>query len=506
MDTRKDTDPGEAVKPKFGRRNFIKAAGVVVGSALLASCVPSTLIPPTEGPNTPVPPKPEDTPVPEIGYGEYDCSVEGDKNWPENQKSFIEALGKDYVPGMELAAIPFQANYYLNKGSKDSPAQATFIAIPPMNVVHSDGQVKQTEDQLWFQDPKSKKFNRLGYVVFENADKVPTGIMWVPTNKNLGLYDTGLVPEADEAEKEGDWLMLADMNGDTVMRPPQSLLVGRQGWGPSSSCRVSTQPTDVLTPTPSGSDGGGAKFSSVSEISLRSAATVTVEAPKPEKQYICPVNPDSLNMSEVSLTNDIKSGDLARWALKQPGAKRVISKNPSKLNLTVEEMGDGGPTLLSAQRIDKPGWSAMHSSVIGVCKINPREFGIEGKNNAYIIISAFQDKDDKRVAQFTIAGKKMVDRLYKGGWLTDPIDGIAPFNRSDSTLDIDLIAEGAKPGKEDDLRVLGKHETLYGAQGKTIDDVNRVFGEISEADIFTDETANFFNTTVFYTAIYRDSG
>lgn len=240
------------------------------------------------------------------------------------------------------------------------------------------------------------------------------------------------------------------------------------------------------------------------------APTSTPEnTPIPIKEYSCPISTDTENMTRLSLKRDIQSGELAKWVENQPAFNAPISTDPSKLDYNIDTFNLDRSSQLIANPTDKPGWTARNSKVLGVCRINPDDFGLDEKNDAYIIISVLQDIKDKRIPQFTITGLEGLTNLFQSGWLNNPENGIGPVDTLVSGGDVNLILKGAKPQGPDDLRRLGIGSDFFNAQNTTfngltgIEAVGAAFENISTNNTFSEDIVNFFETTVFHTGTIR---
>lgn len=152
--------------------------------------------------------------VPEKEIVSLECEIGSVKDLKEVYKRMEEALGNDYLPGMTDVMLPYAVNYGAGVG------EATFVALPAMKIGD-----EKTEDQVWVSGADGS-FKRLGYSIAKIEDKMGkrTGIVWVESKENLGLYDRGITPVKDV--KEGEWVMLVDPHpdGKTVFRPPKYLL------------------------------------------------------------------------------------------------------------------------------------------------------------------------------------------------------------------------------------------------------------------------------------------
>lgn len=263
-------------------------------------------------------------------------------------------------------------------------------------------------------------------------------------------------------------------------------------------------------------DGNDPHPTNTPGISVLNTATATAtEAPTftpsstpeptrtPEKSYVCPVNPEFSGMSNISFENDIATGKLAEWVLKQPASQGPIASNPANINHTFYTLNSSGQSYVASEAVDNPGWTMKSSKVFGVCNISPEELGFPEKAEAggKLIISIVQDKNDKRMVQFTFATKHRALELFQTGWLTDPADAIIATDDATSYEDAQFIAPGAKPGGPDDLRVMQDCDTFFAAQGTSRSNVLATFKEIANTDVFSDQTIDLYKTTIFYTSI-----
>jgi hypothetical protein len=217
----------------------------------------------------------------------------------------------------------------------------------------------------------------------------------------------------------------------------------------------------------------------------------------PEKSFRSSRNPESPNIERVTLA-DIQSGDLARWALSLHESNKVISKDPSKLNYKYEDMLSTGTMLLGNDRTDKPGWNAKNSTFLCLFRINPSEWGIQGKNDALLLVSVMQDKNDRRVIHFGLDSEQSVVFHNSYGALNDPVNEISFLVMLKADTTAILIKKGAKPGGPDDLRDLTKGDIFYSAQGTTLEEVDRIIQSVSDTDVFSDEAVQLLNHTVFF--------
>jgi hypothetical protein len=228
-------------------------------------------------------------------------------------------------------------------------------------------------------------------------------------------------------------------------------------------------------------------------------------APVIEISYTCPINPDVPNMSHGSLEKDISNGRLAAWVRTLPSYNAPIASTPEKLDYKPSHpSADKSIFSLTAHKTDHPGWATIFSKTIGICKINPSQFGIQGKNDAYLIIGVMQDQNGNRMPTFTITGEKGIRQLLANGELTGAKNGITTQNKLSNTSNVVFIKDGVAPGKEDDLRDLANFTDFYEAQGTDINSVNNVFQEIIDSNKFSTQTIKFFETHIFYTSSYKD--
>jgi hypothetical protein len=265
---------------------------------------------------------------------------------------------------------------------------------------------------------------------------------------------------------------------------------------PSTTIATKTSTLPVSTTNPS------TAATSTINIPLTPTPTSTPkpqpsETPQPEASYNCPANPDASNISNLSLAEDIQSGKLSEWVMSHANlVNQPMSINPSALNYRVNHLNSDGTNNLGAFGAE-PNFVAKHSQFFGLCKINPKEFGYEGKSDVFLLITILQDKNDRRMAQFTFATKAYIHELLK-------YDAVEPGDSDSSYADRVYISEGAKPGGPDDLRVMEKGKAFMESQGTSLEEVNKIFKEISDTDMFSDVVVNFFSRTVFYSAPSRN--
>ena len=228
----------------------------------------------------------------------------------------------------------------------------------------------------------------------------------------------------------------------------------------------------------------------------------------PQKTYNCPKRLSlEAQMSHLTLKGDIQTGDFARWVTSRPESKAKISANPQNLNYenyTKEGTDNNEIHLLSAESTTKPGWVAKHSATVAVCKIDPKEFGLENKNgnNTFIVATIMEDKNGRRAPQIMFASRRFLEN-WGQVWFDDPTNGFDAIDDLDTYADPLLILKGAKPQGPDDLRVLEKDEIFYNAQGITKEQVDDVFQKVADTDIFSDDVVVFFSTTILHIGPYH---
>lgn len=228
-------------------------------------------------------------------------------------------------------------------------------------------------------------------------------------------------------------------------------------------------------------------------------ATRTPEpTPTREVSYNCPVNPESANMSKVSLVADIQSGKLAKWTLEQPAAKNPIVKDRSKIDYTLEIGKTTQVAFLGAQRTDNPGWSAKFSQYIGTCIINPSEFGLEGKNDMALLISVMEDSIGTKLPVFGLTTLEEAKAMFATGALTDPANQIYAMDSINLGWDPHLVEKGAEPNGPADFRPLVK--MINDAQGVSRDEVQGTFKDIADSNPvkFSDRAKKLFSRFVFW--------
>lgn len=251
--------------------------------------------------------------------------------------------------------------------------------------------------------------------------------------------------------------------------------------------------TSTTTPIPSPTHTVTVTFTETPE------PTPTPEPPTatPEVSYNCPGNPDAPNMTRVSLAEDIQSGKLAKWVLEE-NKDLVINPNYADLVFRFSIMPSDKSGNFSASDKDKPGWVAKYASVIGMCKINPSEWGLEGKDDLALFISVLTDSQGTRAAQFTFTTMEEARGLAAHAWFTDPINMVAAIDSAGSYATPYLVSPGAVTGSPGDFRQLGDEEIFFGVQNKTFEAVRETFQGIGETGIFSEYAQNMLNTTVFY--------
>lgn len=181
-----------------------------------------------------------------------------------------------------------------------------------------------------------------------------------------------------------------------------------------------------------------------------------------------------------------------------PQSTAKISENPQNLDYKVSAMADNKIHSLYASSTTKPGYVAKHSTTVALCKIDPKEFGLENKNNGntFIVATIMEDKSGRRAPQIMLASRRLLER-WGQVWFDDPGNGFAPVDVH-SYWNSEFILIGTKPQGPDDLRDLDKGDVFYGAQGTTLEEVNSVFQKLADTDSFSDDVIEFFSTTVFH--------
>jgi hypothetical protein len=223
-------------------------------------------------------------------------------------------------------------------------------------------------------------------------------------------------------------------------------------------------------------------------------ATATETAvPAPEYSLVTNAENDA-QMNEVTLAADIKTGKLANWILAQPQSKLPIASDPSKITYTVDHFNSDKTNILDSDTPDGSG-TMRNSSFFALFKINPSEFGVQGKNDVYLDATIVEDKNGNTAVQFSLCGKNQIAYLAQNGYLTNPSTGaMSPRDSESSYNDSNWIS--GKPGGPDDARDLEDGKTVYGAQGSSPSQVLAFFNDVA-ANGFTQQNIQVFNTTVF---------
>ncbi len=134
VDALKDSTVGHAAQKKLSRRDFLKVAGAVTGSAILAACVPGTVTSPTEvGPQNPTAlPPPKNTLSPEGKT--FQGTIDKSKS-TQIQADFLNtytaagSLGvtKDNSIGFSIDALNQDSDFVLRYSPTESPYKNLFI-------------------------------------------------------------------------------------------------------------------------------------------------------------------------------------------------------------------------------------------------------------------------------------------------------------------------------------------------------------------------------------------
>jgi hypothetical protein len=276
-------------------------------------------------------------------------------------------------------------------------------------------------------------------------------------------------------------------------------------WGMGLLFIVSACSGIAQTPTQMPTDTA-ISFTPTIAATLTQTATpspVPSETATPQPTYVRVTDPDrDLQIQVVGLKEDVQSRNIANWVHRLPLYNSRITLYPSHTDFEINELKSSGMTLLSPDVV-KDNWhyAAINQLMVTMLKINPSEFGMEGKNDAYIIVGIMEDqKGNKAVLQF-IFGKGGIEWMqknkYEGLNFSTPGQGMALADKL-WYLQVDKFFILGKPQGPDDLRGLVKDKKFYEAQGTTEEEVRELFARIASTDTFSDEDLKFLETHIFF--------
>ncbi|MCE9646796.1 MAG: hypothetical protein K8S20_12420 [Chloroflexi bacterium] len=272
-----------------------------------------------------------------------------------------------------------------------------------------------------------------------------------------------------------------------------------------SACSGMAQPA-INVPTSSPISSTPAISPTLTQTSTPIPAPTETETPQPA--YVRVTDPArDFQIQVVGLKEDVQSRNIANWVHTLPQYKYSrIAQDPSHTDFEYSELKSSDITLLEPNVVkDKGGapyhYAAINQLMVTILKMNPSEFGVEGKNDAYIIVGIMEDQKGRRAVIQYIFGKGGIEWMEKGKYeglnFSTPGQGMSLADKLWYGQIDDYFILG-KPQGPDDLRALTKGKTFYEVQGTTEQEIRELFARIAATDTFSDEDMKFLETHIFF--------
>lgn len=236
-------------------------------------------------------------------------------------------------------------------------------------------------------------------------------------------------------------------------------------------------PTLGIDPSPT--------FESISPFSTEPTAT-------PEFTYKQITNTDQeTQISRITL-EDIKNKKVSRWILSLPECNKPITKDPSRIDFQFKN--DETPGIISWIRDYEPPYVYPGNHFLcSLLKINPDQFGLLGKRDAFVFNYIWEDINGRKAVFQFLMGREGIDWMKKYGFAGNPTN--EPY--MSPVLVADEHSYKSYSGYSFDISELANGKIFYASQGHTQNEIKDLFQRIAETDSFSDEDLEFIHSTIF---------
>lgn len=230
-----------------------------------------------------------------------------------------------------------------------------------------------------------------------------------------------------------------------------------------------------------------------------SGESTAVPPPTPELPTATP-EPAYFSNAKTAITLAETKGQYAEWV--KDTCKENITMDPANIqfvvnNLPSVNMNDLGSNIKTNSY--ETGYKQARNIQLcdnNIRPINPREFGLEGKEDISIVPYIYMDTAGNQVVfQFAI-GKNGIEMMKQNGFFSDKNGPrLQPADKL-PTLFADIFISGESGGPEDASAIV-KGNTFYESQGVTKKDVFDLLTRIAATGVFSPEDQQLIESTVF---------